>query len=316
MRVFVTGATGFAGQHLTRLLLSRGHEVYGTCLSAPAEWDFDAKLFRCDIRDAALLCSAIQDVRPGRIYHLAAQSSPSQSLAQSRGVYETNFWGTYNLLEAARQVVPRARVLVVGSGQCYGNNQKNGPVNESQPLAPPNPYALSKAAADMLAGQSYSRFGQHVIRVRSFNHTGPGQQEGFVCSDYAKRIVTIELGNERPLLRARDLDRRRDFSDVRDVVRAYELLIEKGQPGQAYNVASGRSISVRQIIQLLVSFCSRPIRISARRRARSSGDIPTLYGSSRKLRRVTGWKPAYNIRQTLGDLFEYWKIRSRTKNWL
>ncbi len=306
MRILVTGATGFVGQHLVRLLLSLRHSVYGTYLSAPTEWGFDAALFRCDIRDAARVRALTRQIRPDRIYHLAGQSSPSQSLQDFRNAFNTNFWGTYNLLEAAGQVAPRARILVVGSSQCYGKVRASKlPITENQVFAPLNPYALGKSAADMLAGQYHSRFGLHVVRARPFNHTGPGQQQGFVCSDYARQIVAIESGHGRAFLRVRDPQVRRDFSDVRDVVRAYELLLEKGKPGQAYNVASGKPISVREIVLSLVSFSSRPIQISVLRQ--HSADASTLYGCSRKLHRATGWKPAYNMHQTLADLFDYWK---------
>jgi len=314
MRVLVTGATGFAGRHLLRLLLSRGYTPFGTYLSPPPNWDIASPLLRCDLRDANSVRRIIRRVRPGQIYHLAAQSSPLQSLSNIRDVYEVNFWGTYNLLEAARQLTPTVRILVVGSGQCYGRTDSpRGLLTESRAFAPPNPYALSKAAADMLAGQYYSRFGLRVIRARPFNHTGPGQQQGFVCSDYARQIAAIELGQQRPPLRVRDASARRDFSDVRDVVRAYEMLVKKGEPGEAYNVASGHSVSVREIVSLLVSFCSRPVRLLEDRHGLRSGDIPTLCGSSLKLRRATGWKPEYNMRATLRDLLETWKIHSTEK---
>jgi len=307
MRALVTGATGFVGQHLIRLLSSRQYSVYGTYLAAPAEPIDKATLFRCDVRDATRLRAITGDIRPSRIYHLAAQSSPSNSITKE--AFETNFWGTYNLLEVVRQVAPRARVLVVGSGQCYGEVHARGtPITESRPFVPPNPYALSKAAADMLSSQYFSRFGLHIVRARPFNHTGPGQQQGFVCSDYASQIAAIELGQRKPIIRLRDAQKQRDFSDVRDVVLAYELLLQKGEPGEAYNIASGRAISVRQLVRVLISFCSRPIRISLQHQQVRSGDIQSLYGSNRKLQRATGWKPAYNIRQTLQDLFEYWKI--------
>lgn len=308
MRVLVTGATGFVGQHLVRLLLSLRHSVYGTYVSPPTKWSFDAALFRCDVRDAARVRAITRQIRPSRIYHLAGQSSPSRSLDDFKSAFGTNFWGTYNLLEAARQMVPRARILVVGSGQCYGQVKASRLlVDEDQVFAPPNPYALSKAAADMLASQYHSRFGLHVIRARPFNHTGPGQQQGFVCSDYARQIVAIELGARRALLRVHDPQVRRDFSDVRDVVRAYELLLEKGKPGEAYNVASGKPISVREIVFSRASLSSRPVQVSILRRRLRSADVATIYGSALKLRRATGWKHAYNMQQTLGDLFDYWK---------
>ena len=311
MRVLVTGATGFVGQHLVRLLLSRGQNVYGTYLTQPHEWAFDAALFCCDIRDPARILAITREICPDRIYHLAGQSSPSQSLEDFKNVFDTNFWGTYNLLEAARQAVPKARVLVVGSALCYGPVKASRlPITEDEIFVPPNPYALSKGAADMLAGQYHSRFGLHIVRARPFNHTGPGQQLGFVCSDYAKQIAVIEAdsGQKRPVIRVRDPQIRRDFSDVRDVVSAYELLLEKGKPGEAYNVASGRPISVKKIVVSLASLSSRPVHILARRQRLRPGDVPVLYGSNRKLRRATGWKPAYNMETTLADLFEYWKV--------
>jgi len=310
MRILITGATGFVGQHLVRLLVSRKHDVFGTYLSPPGQWTLDAELLSCDVRDAHSVRRIVHRTRPHGIYHLAGLSSPAQSLEQTREVYETNFWGTYNLLEAARQLVPKARILIVGSGQCYGSVGNGKALTESVAFAPPNPYALSKAAADMLAGQYYLRFGLNVVRARPFNHTGPGQQPGFVCSDYARRIAAIEVRNERALLRVRDTSARRDFTDVRDVVRAYELLVEKGKAGEAYNVASGRSISVKEIISILASFCSRPVRISDKRRRLDRDNASNLYGSSLKLMRATGWKPRYNMSQTLRDLFDYWKLLS------
>jgi GDP-4-dehydro-6-deoxy-D-mannose reductase len=314
MRVLVTGATGFVGQHLVRLLLSLRHSVYGTYLSQPPEWVFDVPLFRCDIRDAARILTVTREICPDQIYHLAGHSSPSQSLEDFKNVFDTNFWGTYNVLEAARQAVPKARVLVVGSAQCYGPVKASRlPIAEDEVFAPPNPYALSKAAADMLAGQYHSRFGLHIVRARPFNHTGPGQQLGFVCSDYAHQIAVIEAGSgqECPIIRVRDPQVRRDFTDVRDVVRAYVLLLQKGKQGEAYNVASGRLISIKEIVVLLASLSSRPVHISARRQRLRPGDVPILYGSNRKLRRATGWKPAYNIDKTLRDLFDYWKTACR-----
>jgi GDP-4-dehydro-6-deoxy-D-mannose reductase len=308
MRVLVTGATGFAGQHLVQLLLSLRHTVYGTYLSPPDEWKFDAGLICCDVRDGARLRRVVREVSPGRIYHLAGESSPSRALEDFQGAFDTNFWGTYHLLEAARHVAPRARILVVTSGQCYGQVKASAlPITEDQAFAPPNPYALSKAAADMLASQYHSRFGLQVIRARPFNHTGPGQQRGFVCADYARRIVASELGRGRAVVRLRNPQVRRDFSDVRDVVRAYALLLERGQPGEAYNVASGKTISVRQIVSSLASFSSRPIHIAAVRQRLCPEDVSTLYGSNRKLHRATGWKSEYTMHQTLEDLFGYWK---------
>jgi GDP-4-dehydro-6-deoxy-D-mannose reductase len=309
MRVLVTGATGFVGRHLVRLLSSLKYRTYGTYfLKDSAVGVSGVKLFRCDIRKLAQLKALMREVCPSRVYHLAAQSSPAHSLTHLQDVYHTNFWGTYNVLEAVRQITPKARVLVVGSGQCYGSAKPTDlPVTECHAFAPPNPYALSKAAADMLAGQYYSMFGLHIVRARPFNHTGPGQGPGFVCSNFARQIAAIELGYRRPVLCVGDLRAQLDFTDVRDVVRAYELLLEKANSGEAYNVASARVAPLKQIVKVLVSFCSRPIRVSVERKRFRPGDVRTISGSNRKLRAATGWKPAYNIRQTLEDLYAWWK---------
>ncbi len=309
MRVFVTGATGFVGLHLLRLLVNRGHAVFGTYIAEkPSQLAPGVKLYRCDIRDGARLRTILHRVRPQRVYHLAALSSVKESFTDFQAVYDTNFWGTFHLLEAVRQVAPKARLLVVGSGQCYGVVKPSRlPADESHPFLPQNPYALSKASADMLAGYYHRRFGLHVVRARPFNHTGPGQSPHFVCSDFARQIAAIDLGLRPPRMYVGNLKARRDFSDVRDVVCAYELLLEKGDAGEAYNVASGRSTSAQQIVRVLASFCSRPIRITVQRQRLRPDEERALYGSIRKLQRTTGWKPEYNLKKTLRDLYLYWK---------
>lgn len=170
------------------------------------------------------------------------------SFRDFRNVFDSNFWGTFNLLEAVKQAAPKACVLVVSSGQCYGSVKPSQlPVTEAQPLSPPSPYALSKAAGDMLAEHYFQRFGLHIVRARPFNHTGPGQSPEFVCSDWARQIASAELRLTPPVLSVGNLTVRRDFSDVRDVVRAYVLLLEKGMPGEAYNVGSGRTTPVKRL---------------------------------------------------------------------
>ncbi len=309
MRALVTGATGFVGEHLVAHLCNGGYRVYGTYLDNQSRtMSAQVKLFQCDVRDPQRLCALMQRARPDRVYHLAAESSVTRSFADVQAVFETNFWGTFNLLEAVRLSRPHGRVLVVTSSHCYGAVPRSQlPVRESYPLSPRSPYALSKAAADMLAAYYHHRFGLHVIRARPFNHTGPGQAPEFVCSDLARQVAAIELSLQAPVLRVGNLDVERDFSDVRDVVRAYHLLLEKGKPGQAYNVSSGRPVRVRRIARLLQSFSSHPVRILVQRSRIRPGEVRTLYGSNRKLRRATGWKAEHTLRRTLSDLFIYWK---------
>jgi GDP-4-dehydro-6-deoxy-D-mannose reductase len=309
MHALVTGSTGFAGMYLVQHLIERGCSVYGTYLTKPSDPKVKGvQLLECDIRDATRLRRIMRRVRPRRIYHLAAFSSVQESFQDWNAVYEVNFWGTFNVLESARQVAPKARIMVVSSGECYGAvSPKSLPVTERHPFSPQSPYGLSKAAADMLANFYAHKHGLHVIRARPFNHTGPGQAPAFVCSDFARQIAAIDLGICPPLIRVGNLEVERDFSDVRDVVRAYELLLEKAQPGGAYNVASGKPTRLADIVRLLTSFSTRAVRVLTQRQRYRSGEAPTLYGSYHKLHQATNWKPQYTLRRTLFDLYQSWR---------
>lgn len=309
MRVLVTGATGFVGQHLLRSLAQRGYTIFATCL-LPFQGELPGivELLPCDMRERTQVAEVVRHALPQHIYHLAGLSSVTRSFAESRQVWNTNLGGAMNLLDAVRETVPKARVLLVGSGQCYGNvPAKALPVKEEQALAPDNPYAASKAAADLLGFQYFRSWNLQVIRARPFNHTGPGQPPQFVCSDLARQVAEIDAGARPPLLRVGNTRVQRDFSDVRDVVRAYQLLLERGEPGNAYNVASGRSVSVAQIIAHLHKLSRRRFRVAVQAARLRQGEALRLYGSSRKLTRATGWKPEYALAQTLNDVYTYWK---------
>jgi len=315
MRVLVTGATGFVGRYLLRLLLSRRAELFGTFLQRDfGEPPDRAKLFLCDLRRSDEVRSLVADIRPDHLYHLAALSSVQDSFGESRAFYDANFFGTLNLLEAVQASQPRARVLMVGSGHCYGKIKPNRmPITEKQPLAPDSPYGVSKAAADMLGSQFFQSYGLKVIRARPFNHTGPGQSPYFVCSDFARQFAAIDLGLMPTTVHVGNIDARRDFSDVRDVVRAYTLLLHRGKPGEAYNVSSGRAVPLRRILDILTSFCRREVKIEVEPKRVRRSDPDTLYGNSRKLRQASGWRPKYSLRTTLRDLYLYWKASLRVE---
>lgn len=308
MRCLVTGASGFVGAHLTKLLLARGDEVSGTCWHRRSlAADPNVRIRQCDVTDAAGLLQLIRETQPEQIYHLAGLSSPIESVSNERPVYDTNFLGTLNLLQAVREAAPGARVLLAGSAQCYGVPGEAGfPLTEQQPLAPRNPYAVSKAAADLLGFQFFAAHGLHVLRARPANHTGPGQPPSFVCSDFARQVAAIELGTAPAELRVGNIDVSRDFSDVRDVVRAYVALMDRGRPGNAYNVGSGRSVRLRLIVDTLTSFCSRPVQVALESRRTRSDDAKELYVSLRKITSDTGWTPEYDLTTTLHDLYDYW----------
>ncbi len=218
-----------------------------------------------------------------------------------------------DLLDAVRESAPKARVLLVGSGQCYGNvAAARLPVTEDQPLAPYSPYAGSKAAADLMGYQYFRTWNLQVIRARPFNPTGPGQPPQYVCSDLARQVAKIDAGLCHPVLEVGNTRVQRDFSDVRDVVSAYELLLECGQSGAAYNIASGRGVSIAQIVRLLRPFCRVPFKVEVQQQRLRAGEIPRLYGSNRKLRRDTGWKPEYSLSLTLKEVYSYWRTTLAT----
>jgi GDP-4-dehydro-6-deoxy-D-mannose reductase len=315
MRVLVTGGTGFVGQHLVRLLHERTRTIFSTYLVKPSSPIIGAELLPCDIRKRDQVLQVVRYAQPQHIYHLSALSSVVKSYEGARQVWDTNVWGAMNLLDAVREAAPQARVLLVGSSQCYGAvASRRLPVSEDERLAPASPYAASKAAAEMLATQFFHSCGLQVIRTRPFNHTGPGQPAEFVCSDLARQVANIGLGLRSPVLRIGNIRVERDFSDVRDVVRAYELLLQRGGAGDVYNVASGRSVSIAEIVKRLQSYCPRPFQVDVEQKRVRSGEVLNMYGSNRKLCRTTGWKPEYPLAQTLRDLYEFWKIAATTEH--
>jgi len=306
MRCLITGVTGFVGIHLAELLSASGHEVFGASwpeVPPPGR----PRVWQCNIMDAVGLRNLVEEARPEWVFHLAGMSSPIDSLTSPRPVYEINFLGTLNLLEAVQKAVPQARVLLVGSIQCYGSPQAGDlPLTEKLPFAPRSPYAVSKAAADLLGFQFFINHNLPVIRIRSANHTGPGQPASFVCSDFARQIAAIEMGAAAPELHVGNIDVCRDFCDVRDVVRAYAALAEKGIPGEAYNAGSGRAVPLKVIVETLISFSSRSIQVIRDRQRARADDVKEEYASIDKLVAQTGWTPQYDLATTLRDLYEYW----------
>jgi GDP-4-dehydro-6-deoxy-D-mannose reductase len=309
MRILVTGATGFVGQHLIRLLNKGEHQIFGTYLNenetAPVN------LIRCDLRSRTETERVMAEVVPERLHHLGGFASVRDSVSSPRDVYDTNFGGTLNVLEAVRAMAPECRVLVVGSGQCYGAASAE-PVDETYPLAPRTPYAGSKAAADLLAFQYFCSYKLHVVCARAFNHAGPGQSPHFVISELAKKVAAVDLGFSPPKIEVGNLAAQRDFTDVRDVVRAYELLLESGVPGEAYNVCSGRVVSIREVMDLLGKLCSRSIEVVDKSLVHP-GELQVLSGSNEKLQTATGWRPEIPLAETVGDSFLYWKSQLTAK---
>lgn len=292
MRIWVTGATGFVGRRLVARLRAEGAEVFAS----------DREL---DVTDADALGTAIWRERPAAVVHLAAQSSVAAARGDPAGTYRVNFEGTHCLLSEIARRAPDARILLVASGDVYGSAPPgSAPFDESAPLQPRSAYGRSKAAADLLGG-IWARRGLSVLRLRPFNHTGPGQSEAFVASSFARQVAEIAAGNRPARLRVGNLDSVRDFLDVDDVIEAYVRLLAPQVPAQIYNVASGTGISAREILERLMRIAGvRPeVEVDPARFR------PTDYavGNAARLSSLTGWAPAVPLDDTLTRLVDYWR---------
>ena len=318
MRSLITGSGGFAGSHLTEYLLAQGHEVVALIaenenLGHLSSLGPRVRIERVDLRDAQRLREVLRDTRPQRIYHLAALSSPSDSLQDPRTTYEVNFGGTLNLLMAWWELKFDSRLLYVSSSEVYGIARGGElPLREDTPLRPANPYAASKAAAEFLALQFFQSYGLPIVRVRPFNHTGPRQSARFVCSSMAKQVAEVNAGLRPPNVAVGNVQLQRDFSDVRDIVRGYHLLLEKGEPGEVYHLCSGHAVSLDRILHILIAMASKPIEVTAEPSRMRAQEASSLYGDFSKAGQAVGWKPEYELETTLRDLEVYWETVLRS----
>ena len=311
MRALVTGISGFVGGHLAEHLAGAGDLVVG--VSASGRWPAGlahlgrlARIERFDLIDSeeSALVELLRRKQPEVIYHLAAQSNPQQSVADPRGTWALNLGGTLNLLEAVKASGLKPRVLLVSSGTCYGDPAPEFiPVREDCPLRPNNPYAASKAAADLLGIQHHLANGTDVVIVRPFNHAGPRQSPRYVLAGLAAQVAEVEAG-KKECVEVGNLDVVRDFTDVRDVVRGYRLLAQRGQPGEIYNLGSGRGTRIADALEHLRSLATRPVAVRVDPARVRPVDLPMLVADASKLRAATGWEPAYSIEQTLADMLE------------
>lgn len=312
MRVLITGAGGFVGAHLCEYLLAHTDwELVGTVYPEPAENPRPRpclSLVHLDLRDAGQVGALIGDFRPDVVFHLAAQSYVPTSFADPWETLENNLRAQLNVLEGVRRAGLRSRVIVVGSNEEYGRPRPEDlPLTEESPLRPVNPYAVSKVGQDLLGLQYHLAYGMDVVRLRPFNHTGPGQSARFVVPAFARQIARIEAGRQGPMVRVGNLDVARDFTDVRDIVRAYYLAAVHGEAGEVYNLASGMARSVRWILETLLSFTDADVRVETDPTLYRPADVPVIYGSAEKFRRRTGWEPQIPLEQTLREVLEYWR---------
>jgi GDP-4-dehydro-6-deoxy-D-mannose reductase len=316
-RALVTGAGGFGGTHLLEYLLANtGWDIYGNAHAAALHpGDERVSWVASDLTDRRATASMVAEVRPDYIFHLAAQSNVPQAFKNPEGTFMTNVIGQLNLLDALRESVPNARVLVVCSSEEYGLvRPEDIPIDEDTPFRPNNPYAVSKIAQDALATQYFLSYGQQTIRVRPFNHIGPGQTEQFVTAAFARQVARIEAGLQEPVISVGNLEAERDFADVRDTVRAYHLALTKGEPGEVYNIGSGVARKMQWILDTLISMSKIAVEIRQDPSRMRPSDIPQLVCNPTKFNKLTRWQPQIPIEQTLKDILDYWreKVKSET----
>jgi GDP-4-dehydro-6-deoxy-D-mannose reductase len=307
--ILVTGVGGFAGSHLAALCAQRGEEVFGVGRGERPDVPGLAAYERLDLRDAGAVRSAVSRIRPQRVFHLAAEASVARSWEAPAEAVSANVSGALNLLEAVRLEAPSAGLLVACSGEEYGPPQRL-PVDEGHPLSPRNPYAASKAMVDVLADSYAGAHGLCVVRTRAFNHAGPGQSDTYVVSSFARQIAEAEAAGaaERVVIDTGNLEVRRDFSDVRDVVRAYLLALEHGEPG-VFNVCSGRATPVSDILTGLAAQSTLEVERRVDPSRLRENEVMEIAGSHQKLTEATGWEPEIALADTLRDVLDWWRER-------
>ena len=312
--MLVTGITGFVGSHLAEWALAQGADVVGSVRWRSKTEHIDhlrdrITLVNSDLRDLSSVRSLLEQARADYIVHLAAQSFVGASWETPMETLLTNAVSQMNLFEAIRQLGASARFLVIGSSEEYGLVYPDElPIRETNPLRPLSPYAVSKVTQDLMGFQYWKSYGLDIVRTRAFNHTGPRRGDAFATSSFAKQIAEAEAGLREPVVLVGDLKPTRDFSDVRDIVRGYWALLERGTPGEVYNLCSGVDWSIERILNFLVSH-SKLERVEVRpdpARLRPS-DVPALRGSAEKIRHAVGWTPRIPLEQTLLDLLDYWR---------
>lgn len=313
-KAFITGITGFAGSFLAENLINRGsYEVSGTYLSENSLDNLSSvkdkvNLHRVDLQNPEEVKKIIQEENPDVIFHLAALAATGESYNNPSKFITNNISAQISVLEAVRSIGISPKTLIVSSAEVYGDVEPSDlPIDEDTPLKPVNPYAISKIACDFMGFQYFISQKIPIIRVRPFNHIGPRQAPTFAVPSFAKRIAEIEAGISEPILKVGNLEPKRDFTDVRDMVDAYVELIEKGEVGDVYNAGSGHSIKIEDILGKLLALTKTQIKIERDESLFRPIDMPDLVCDNTKIRQTTGWEPKINIDDTLAQTLEYFR---------
>jgi len=313
VRILVTGAGGFAGTHLCQHLSACGDDVWGTVWPVRHTADIEPKygeyqLIACNIVDTTGLTEVIEKVKPEGIIHLAGIAFVPTATRFPEQALKVNFLATANLLYAVEKIVPEARVVLVTSADVYGRVPRDRqPITETVPLAPVNAYGLSKAALDLLGYQMSLGNELQIMRARSFNHVGPRQSPEFVVASFAQQLAAIEKKEHSPVIQVGDLSVVRDFSDVRDIVRGYRLILARGSRGEAYNLCAGRGIKIKEILDKLLTISSLAVTVTPSSALMRVSDMPYLVGSNLKAEQELGWTPEIKLEDTLRDTLDYWR---------
>ena len=297
-QAIVTGAKGFVGSYLTEHLKEKGLKV------------FEGGRENCDVTQPEQIKQVIEENQPDCVFHLAAIASIKQSNANPVETYRVNLFGAKNLLEAVKEHAPESKVVLVGSSEQYGFvREEEIPIKESQEFRPMSDYAVSKLAADLLGYQYFKNHGLKVVRMRPFNHTGPKRKASFVLSSWCKQVAEMEKGKKEKVLPVGNIETVRDFTDVRDVAKAYHLAAEKGVEGEAYNVCSSQGLPLKELIEKVKEVSGQEFKVERSTGLTRRVDVPRLIGDNSKLAQATGWKQEIPLEKTIEDMLDFWRER-------
>lgn len=316
MRILITGAAGFVGKHLIDYLKKdTNNEIFALVLNVEESTKVELAskyIFQSDITNKETTKTILGNIQPDQIFHLAAQSSVGLSWKIPSVTFRVNVEGTINILESLiENDLKKCKVLLIGSSEQYGTVLESElPIVEEHSLSPVNPYCISKISQEMIANMYVKNYGLDITMVRAFNHIGPGQADIFVISSFAKQIASIEKGDKKPVIEVGNLSAKRDFTDVRDIVRAYSLLAQNGKSGEVYNVGSGKSTSIEYVLKMLLGFSSKDISVKIDKERFRVNDVNDIYADCSKIFLDVGWGCEISLDKALLEVLDYWRGKS------
>lgn len=306
MKALITGVNGFVGNYLSKYLIEQGYTVYGTVIEDNVIME-NVHIKKMNLLNKEEVVETIKSINPDYIYHLAGQSAVGLSWKEPTLTMNVNINGTINLLDAVRENNIDTKVLIIGSSDEYGIiKPENCPISEEHELNPTSPYAISKMTQEEVSKLYIKSYKMNLILVRAFNHIGPKQSKNFVVSDFASKIAEIEKGAE-PVIRVGNLESHRDFTDVRDIVRGYVMLMEKGKIGEVYNIGSGNAYKIQDILDILLSLSNTKIKVEIDPDKLRPSDVPIIQCNNSKIKAHVNWETKYDIKDTLKDTIDYWR---------